>query len=602
MSRAKYVGGVALIAAAALPAMAFGAPTLTAKTVVTKLTPESTINLTTLSKGGSIGPVPNFVSADAARIAAAASKTEMRTIPIRLPSGVHAPHPLFAVATARASDAVIAAATPKSNLVEFDGLSHADQRLADNGNQFSLEPPDEALATDGKYVVEAINNALAVYDAKGKRLIAPVSTNRFFNLSSEYNRANGQYGPSLSDPRAFYDPDSKRWFVFEWGLATNASGQDIGASFQFFAVSETSNPLGNWRISQFETTNPQVPGCPCLPDFQQIGFDQNGIYVTHNLFPLSGPGFAGVSIYALSKPGVVSGQGSPLFEFVSQQDFTVHPALVPPKGMFADTENGTQYFLEGLADISNDGTASAVRVFALSNTAALADPTSSITLGAVDVVTQGYAEPFPAKQPDGPRPYATSLVKPGQKLPPVPLLDTGSARFSANPYYANGTLWGVLSTGIASPGGGKSALAYFGFTVSGGATTLAASVASQGVIAAPGDTSLAYGNIAMPVSGRGGIGFSLAGPGNYPSTGFATLSVAGTGPITITGLGAVPLDGFTGYAGPKSQGTERWGDYGASAVVGTGGLWFGNEYAPDPTVVARTTFANFGTAITNVRP
>ena len=57
------------------------------------------------------------------------------------------------------------AVTPaNSGLLSFDGLTHADQRLAGGGNQFSLEPPDQGLAVGNGYVLEAINTALAVYD------------------------------------------------------------------------------------------------------------------------------------------------------------------------------------------------------------------------------------------------------------------------------------------------------------------------------------------------------------------------------------------------------------------------------------------------------
>lgn len=603
MNKSRFIcGTVAFVAIAAMQAPASAAPALTAKASITLLKAESTVDLTALSKGGGTGPLPNIATArEVVAAARAKAMPETRNVPVLTPFAKSA-KPRFAGTLTTAHALMLKAQSRAESIVNFNGLSQLDQRLADNGNQFSLEPPDQALATNGVYVLQAVNNALTVFDASGKQLIAPVSTNRFFNLQSELNRANGQFGPSLSDPRAFYDPDSKRWFVFEWGIIQNANGDALGPTFQFFAVSETSNPLGKWRVSQFDTTNSEVPGCPCIPDFQQIGFDKNGVFVTHNLFGLFSGGFAGTSVYSLSKPGLVSGAGSPVFEFVLPDDFTVHPAVVPPAGRYATEENGTQYFLEGLADISDTGTANAVRVFALSNTAGLSDPAQIIALSSIDVPTQDYSEPFSAQQPEGPRPYAASLVKPGQKLPPVPLLDTGSARVASNPYFVNGVVWGVVSTALGSPSGGKSGLAYFGLNVSGGASSLTASVATQGYVIAPADTSVAYGSVAMPVNGRGGIGFQLSGPGNYPSTGFTTLSLTGTGPIVITGLGAVPLDGFTGYRSDKKQGTERWGDYSAAGVVGTSSLWFAAEYAPDPALKPRGFFANWGSSITNVRP
>src|SRR5579859_3952291 len=153
----------------------------------------------------------------------------------------------------------------------FTGLTHFDQRNADQGNQFSDEPPDQAFAVGGGYVLEAVNNAIAIYDAKGNQLAPTVSINRFFNEGSEINRATGERSAAqFSDPRAYYDSASKRWFVFEWATFNTPDGTPLNLSAQFFAVSQTSNPLGNWFLYDFDTTNSDIAGCPCLPDFQRI--------------------------------------------------------------------------------------------------------------------------------------------------------------------------------------------------------------------------------------------------------------------------------------------------------------------------------------------
>ena len=600
------VSAMALAMASTAPVAAQPRAVLKPTIAPKKLGPVAVINLTKLAEGTEPGPLPSDLRV------ARPIRPENRIVPASLlPRALitRIPNNLAGASSARLMPpprSATAAAAILGNTV-FNGVSNYDQRFADNGNQFSLEPPDMAIATDGRYVLNAVNNGISVYDNKGNQLLVPVSTNRFFGLQSALNRATGQFGPSMSDPRAYYDPDSKRWFVFEWMTVNDAAGKPLGASYQFFAISQTQNPLGNWNVYSFDTTNSDLPGCPCIPDYQQIGFDKSGIFVTHNLFGNNtGAGYVAATVYALSKPGLVKGTGSYLARFVLPEDFTVHPAVVPPRGTFAGDEGGTHYFLEGLADISETGTAKAVRVFALSGTSSLVDTSAppSLLLSSIDVPTQAYEEPFVAIQPDGLRPYATTLVKPGKKLPPVPLLDTGSARFAANPMYAAGQLWGVVSTGVPSPAGGKSALAWFAFDVSGGATTLAAKVATQGVITAPGDTSLAFGTIAMPANGRGVIGFNIAGPGNYPSTGYATLTAAGAGAVQITGIGAVPLDGFSGYNDPPRQniqGVERWGDYSAAGVVSSSNLWVAGEYAPDPAVKPRTLGVNWGSAITNVK-
>lgn len=46
-----------------------------------------------------------------------------------------------------------------------NGLTHRDQRLANGGNQFSLEPPDQALCVGNGFVVEAVNSVLRVHSS-----------------------------------------------------------------------------------------------------------------------------------------------------------------------------------------------------------------------------------------------------------------------------------------------------------------------------------------------------------------------------------------------------------------------------------------------------
>jgi len=68
--------------------------------------------------------------------------------------------------------------------VSFDGLDHRDQRLANEGNQFSVEPPDQGLCVGNGYVLESINQALRIYDTDGNPLSGVVDLNTFLWISA----------------------------------------------------------------------------------------------------------------------------------------------------------------------------------------------------------------------------------------------------------------------------------------------------------------------------------------------------------------------------------------------------------------------------------
>src|SRR2546430_10295031 len=55
-------------------------------------------------------------------------------------------------------------------LKSFDGINHRQHRLANGGNQFSLEPPDQGLCVGNGFVMESVNDAMNVYDANGTSL------------------------------------------------------------------------------------------------------------------------------------------------------------------------------------------------------------------------------------------------------------------------------------------------------------------------------------------------------------------------------------------------------------------------------------------------
>ena len=66
-------------------------------------------------------------------------------------------------AARRADRASSAVAGPNPELtLSFLGLNHRDQRLANGGNQFSLEPPDQALCVGNGFTVEVVNSVLRV--------------------------------------------------------------------------------------------------------------------------------------------------------------------------------------------------------------------------------------------------------------------------------------------------------------------------------------------------------------------------------------------------------------------------------------------------------
>jgi hypothetical protein len=126
------------------------------------------------------------------------------------------------------------------NFFGFPGVNHLQQRLADHGHQFSLEPPDPDMAVGPGQVVSAVNTAIAVYDKSG-HMQAITAFNPFFGLPSEIvtdAQGNSTYGPFTSDPKVIYDASTGAWIASVLEIDVDpATGAFLNTTAVYLAVS-----------------------------------------------------------------------------------------------------------------------------------------------------------------------------------------------------------------------------------------------------------------------------------------------------------------------------------------------------------------------------
>lgn len=485
----------------------------------------------------------------------------------------------------------------------FNGLSHADQRLAGTGSyvntQFSLEPPDQALCVGNGFVVESINTAIRVYDTHGNALTQPAAINQFFGLIPEINRTTGVAGDFTSDPKCYYDSANKgHWFL------TVLREDTAGRTEVMIAVSKSNDPRGMWNFYSIDTTDdgqngtPSNPNCPCLGDQPLIGADANGFYVSTNEFPFSG-GFNGAQVSAMNKAALESGSLPAVVHInagaMPTPDaggiwYSIQPATTPPGGAFA---SNTEYFLSAL-QFGPSPLDNRIAVWALTGTSTLGNKTPSVNLTDAVLDSEVYGQPPASAQQSGPTPLGSSL-----KQEKLEFLASNDDRMN-QVVYANGMLFSGVNTVVASNGATRSAVAYFIVTPSDSGGQVAGTMTNQGYIALQSDDVL-FPSIGVNASGQGIIGFTIAGPDYYPSTGYAPIDAThGAGAVHIAGAGQLPEDGFTGYnAFGGSDRVSRWGDYSAAVADSDGTIWLAAEYIPN---APRTLLANWGTFVSQVQP
>jgi len=488
--------------------------------------------------------------------------------------------------------------SPAGKTVElgFNGLSHRDQRFAGTGQyantQFSTEPPDQGLAAGNGFVMQAVNAAIAIFDAKtGTLRQGPTAINQFFHLKPEVNRGNATYGDFTSDPRVLYDAQLKRWFVTVVEIATNPqSGSFAAPTRLLIAVSNSSDPRQDWKVYSIETTSDGVQGCPCFGDQPVMATDTHGLFITTNAFSLR-QGFAGVQIYALSKQLLAGGAMPPVMHWNGPKSaggfaFSLQPATNSSFGT-DDGAHGIEY-LVSVADIRNM-LDHRIAIWAISNTASLADSAPALKLRNVIIDTQPFGVPPDAEQKAG-NTELGSLVSEREQF-----ISTGDHRMQ-QATFANGSLWCALTTIVAlgSDPAPHAGIAYFAFAPStGGDGVLSARTIHQGYLALA-NADLFFPSLAMAPDGHGVLAFSMSGADWYPSAAFAEFTTESMGEIQIVAAGAAPHDGFSGYKYFGGSAAARMGDYSAATLDENGAVWVASEYVP---LAPRTLLSNWGTFI-----
>jgi hypothetical protein len=503
----------------------------------------------------------------------------------------------------------------KANLQGWEGLDHADQRLAGGGNQFSLEPPDQGLCVGnaspndpslGPEVVESVNDALVFYDASSEQFTNPITLSAFYGLAPTIDRTTGVFGPFMSDPKCYFDPDTQRWFHTILVISQDPStGAVESPSYVYLAVSATSEALGNYFIYRINTTDGSHPNCPCFGDQPLIGADKYGFYVStaeYDLEPFGGH-FNGPQIYAMSKAALESGSISPVIHLAgithvsgNRTTGTVQPAA-SPNGVYATGHNGTEFFLSGYDCLADEACAIApgpfnkITVWAVTNTKSLGSASPVLHLSLHDLTVGTYTSPVPQIEKDGPRPLGKLDGE------PVPTVNANDSRMN-QVVFADGKLWSGINTAVQP--GPRDGIEYFIVTPSVSSTGVGGTIAKQGYVAAA-NSFLSFPSIGVTGGGHGVIAMTLMGPNDYPSAAQIAIGTSGvSGPVQIVRKGLRPEDGFTCYEAEVGPGALcRWGDYSAAVAGPDGRIYSATEMISDNT---RTFFANWSTFIWPTRP
>lgn len=390
-------------------------------------------------------------------------------------------------------------------------------------------PPDCMGAVGLNEVVTATNEYVIVHAKVGGAVLSKVTYSTFFNNPA-----------GMSDPYIQFDPYINRYWIS--GISTTTTNK------VFIAVSQTSDPMGNWYRYSF---TPSSTDGSILLDHPYLGFDNKLLVVTGRKF-LNASSFTGPILFAFDKASLAA--GNPINFGTNAQTIEKTAAdgdvPCPVTAMNLTTPATTFYIVQDW-----NGASSAIRL-------------STIT-GTIPNLTWNTGT---AVFPSGGSPWSDAqLGNLAPQLGESRLLAVNDARISSA-QMVNGKIWCAHHIGLPASNFNHTAIQWWQLSTTG-------AVLQRGRIDDPtGAISRYYPTIAVNQAEDVLIGYTISSPTTRVNAAYSTRTVST--PADTTNDEYVFKGGISTYWKDYGSGRARWGDYSHSVVDPvTEDLWTIQQYA-----------------------
>jgi hypothetical protein len=454
-----------------------------------------------------------------------------------------------------------ALAAMPSPIQNFAGLNHDD--ICTGGQCGAGWPPDANGDVGPNHYVEAVNDAVAIYDKSGNLLASFTEDNLWSGVGS--TPCNGS---SQGDPIVAYDWLADRFVLTWFAFAGNGTSPPF---YQCIAASKTSDPVaGGWWLYpvQMDPGGPGSPPVGDINDYAKFGLWHDCLYMAANEFDLAG-NYDGVAFASFSRADLYS--GAPLTFSLgwlppASNAFTMVPSNNQGKGANAAQPGTPNYFVSESQTIF----AFEVRTFVAGANCGAGGTLSSPTN--VSQTSYSYAN------------LGNEVPQPNTKTRLDNLDDRIMQKVQYRKVGGTESLWVTHNVdpcaNVSCTSHGPTAMQWAQIDVTGG--TIVTTPVQQQIYVPDATLYRWMGSLAVDSQGNMALGYSTSN-GTVPNF----PSIAYSGRLATDPPNTLPQTEVQMIAGADSQkntcgGTacHRWGDYSAMSVDPADDctFWYVNQY------------------------
>jgi hypothetical protein len=457
----------------------------------------------------------------------------------------------------------------KSGIFGFNGMADSATICPYFGG---CQPPDMALATSPTAVLQGVNTSYAIYDTSGHTLVGPINDTTWYGVPPLPGNCD-PLGPFLSDPRAFYDPNTGLFWTATLQVEAAAFGVGVNCPNQStYWVANLNLHTGVMNVYSFDMTLGGTVNAGA--DYTQFGFSGSTISFTGNMFDFATGNFDFAEVQFADKHTME--QGLPVTSVAfTQLGFFGFNGFVPVDTVqpvetetTAANDPGVQYLVNSF-NIFGDPNGNDCFFTACSGSVVWAFDPSNSSLGGAFVASVGnspaYVSPPNADEPGciqcvetiDTRITGTPVYSVGGGQPLISFsLDTAITNGGASfPSVVPGVLWGQIQ------------VSHFSSII------VSASLAQSGYVFFSGDRATSFGAMMQDKSGKLFMVFDTMSSNLNPS--IMIVSRNASDPLGTIGNAKFVIKG------PSATFDSRWGDYEAASYSGfsNGHVWVASQYS-----------------------